>query len=248
MVIVKSEEQLNAMRKAGIVLRDVLCLLEDKAKIGMSTIDLDKIAYDYIVNNGGKPSFLNYNGFPNSLCTSIDEEVVHGIPNKKRILKDGSLLKVDCGVNMLGVHVDGARTILLGNVSPEKKKLAEVCKQSFFEGIKVLKDGTRLGTLGSAIQSYVESNGYGVVRDLVGHGIGANLHEDPFVPNFGKEGRGMRVYKNMTLAIEPMITLGTYEVETLKDGWTVVTEDRKASAHYENTVIVLEDGVEILTL
>lgn len=248
MVTVKSEEQLEAMRKAGKVLGDTLKLLEEKAKVGISTYELDKIAYEYIKKEGGVPSFLNYGGFPASVCISIDDEVVHGIPSKKRIVEDGALLKLDCGVGMFGVHTDAARTVCVGNVSKEKKLLAEVTKQSFFEGMKVLKEGVRLGTLGHAIQAYAESFGFGVVRDLVGHGIGTTVHEDPNVPNFGKEGRGMRLYKNMTIAVEPMINLGTYEVCQLDDGWTIVTDDGKPSAHYENTLIIKEDGVEIITL
>lgn len=248
MVTVKSEEQLEAMRKAGKVLGDTLKLLEEKAKVGISTYELDKIAYEYIKKEGGVPSFLNYGGFPASVCISIDDEVVHGIPSKKRIVEDGVLLKLDCGVGMFGVHTDAARTVCVGNVSKEKKLLAEVTKQSFFEGMKVLKEGVRLGTLGHAIQTYAESFGFGVVRDLVGHGIGTTVHEDPNVPNFGKEGRGMRLYKNMTIAVEPMINLGTYEVCQLDDGWTIVTDDGKPSAHYENTLIIKEDGVEIITL
>ena len=248
MVTVKSEEQLSAMRKAGKVLGDTLKLLEEKARVGISTYELDRIAYEYIKKEGGVPSFLHYGGFPGSVCISIDEEVVHGIPSKKRIVEDGVLLKLDCGVGMLGVHTDAARTVCVGNVSKEKRQLAEVTKQSFFEGMKVLKEGTRLGTLGHAIQTYAESFGYGVVRDLVGHGIGTTVHEDPNVPNFGKEGRGLRLYKNMTIAVEPMINLGTYEVYQLDDGWTIVTDDGKPSAHYENTVIIQENGVEIITL
>ena len=248
MVTVKSEEQIAAMRKAGKVLGDVLKLLEEKAKVGISTYELDRIAYEYIKKEGGVPSFLGCDGFPASVCISIDEEVVHGIPSKKRIVEDGVLLKLDCGVGMHGVHTDAARTVCVGNVSPEKRKLAEVTKQCFFEGMKVLKAGTRLGTLGHAIQSYAESFGYGVVRDLVGHGIGTSVHEDPNVPNFGIEGRGLRLFKNMTIAVEPMINLGTYEVCYGNDGWTVVTDDGKPSAHYENTLVIKDDGVEILTL
>ncbi|MGN0768588.1 MAG: type I methionyl aminopeptidase [Christensenellales bacterium] len=248
MVTVKSEEQIAAMRKAGKVMRDVLLLLEENAKVGISTYELDRMAYEYIVKEGGVPSFLNYGGFPASVCISLDDEVVHGIPSKKRILKDGMLVKFDCGVGMHGVHTDAARTVCVGNVSEEKRKLAEVTKQSFFEGMKVLKAGVRLGTLGHAIQSYAESFGYGVVRDLVGHGIGTTVHEDPNVPNFGIEGRGMRLFENMTIAVEPMINLGTYEVYCKGDGWTIATDDGKASAHYENTVVIKKDGVEILTL
>ena len=247
-ITVKSDEQIAAMRKAGRVLRDTLLLLEEKTKVGISTYELDKIAYEYIKKEGGVPSFLHYGGFPGSVCISIDEEVVHGIPSKKRIVEDGVLVKLDCGVGMYGVHTDAARTVCVGNVSPEKRKLAEVTKQSFFEGMKVLKAGVRLGTLGHAIQSYAESFGYGVVRDLVGHGIGTSVHEDPNVPNFGIEGRGLRLFTNMTIAVEPMINMGTHEVYCEDDEWTIVTDDGLPSAHYENTLVIKEDGVEILTL
>ncbi len=248
MVTVKNAFQLDAMRKAGKILRDTLDLLTEKAVPGISSKELDSIAYEYIKKNHAVPSFLHYDGFPATVCISFDDEVVHGIPSGKRILQSGMLVKLDCGVGIDGMHTDAARTVLVGDVSPEKKRLAEVCKESFFEGMKVLKSGTRLGTLGHAIQTHVEKNGYGVVRDLVGHGIGSSVHEDPNVPNFGTEGRGMRLFENMTIAVEPMITLGTYHVECLPDGWTVVTADGKASAHYENTVIITADGVEILTL
>lgn len=248
MVTVKSPAQLDAMRRAGAILRDTLDLLVESVQIGMSTHDIDMIAREFIKKQHAIPSFLNYDGFPGAVCTSIDEEVVHGIPSKHRIIQDGMLLKLDCGAGIDGVHSDAARTVCVGHVSEEKRRLAEVCKQSFFEGMKVLKDGTRLGNLGHAIQSYVEANGFSVVRDLVGHGIGTRVHEDPNVPNYGVEGRGLRMFKNMTIAVEPMINVGTYRVEMLDDGWTVVTADGKPSAHYENTVIITESGVEILTL
>ncbi len=248
MVTVKSPAQLDAMRRAGAILRDTLDLLVESVQIGMSTYDIDMIARDFIKKQHAIPSFLNYDGFPGAVCTSIDEEVVHGIPSKHRIIEDGMLLKLDCGAGIDGVHTDAARTICVGNVSEEKRKLAEVCKQSFFEGMKVLKDGTRLGNLGHAIQSYVEANGFSVVRDLVGHGIGTRVHEDPNVPNYGIEGRGLRMFKNMTIAVEPMINVGTYELLQLNDGWTIVTADGKPSAHYENTVIITESGAEIITL
>lgn len=248
MVIIKNPEQIISMRKAGKILADTLLLVEENAKIGVSTKYLDTLAYDYITKQGGIPSFLNYGGFPATICASIDEQVVHGIPDKKVILEDGMLLKIDCGAGIEGMHTDAARTVAIGNITAEKRKLMEVCKQSFFEGIKVLKEGIRLGDLGYEIQHYVESFGFGVVRDLVGHGIGETVHEDPNVPNYGIKGRGTRLYKNMTIAIEPMITIGTYEVRQLNDGWTIVTEDNKPSAHYENTVVILHDGVEILTL
>lgn len=248
MVTVKSQAQLEAMRRAGSILRDTLDLLVESVQIGMSTHDLDMIARDFIKKQHAVPSFLNYDGFPGAVCISIDEEVVHGIPSKHRVIQDGMLVKLDCGAGIDGVHSDAARTVCVGHVSEEKRRLAEVCKQSFFEGMKVLKDGTRLGNLGHAIQSYVEVNGFSVVRELVGHGIGTSVHEDPNVPNYGIEGRGARLFKNMTIAVEPMINLGTYKVEMLDDGWTVVTADGKPSAHYENTVAITESGVEILTL
>lgn len=248
MVTVKSPAQLEAMRRAGSILRDTLDLLVESVQIGMSTHDLDMIARDFIKKQHAVPSFLNYDGFPGAVCISIDEEVVHGIPSKHRVIRDGMLVKLDCGAGIDGVHSDAARTVCVGHVSEEKRRLAEVCRQSFFEGMKVLKDGTRLGDLGYAIQSYVEGNGFSVVRELVGHGIGTRVHEDPNVPNYGIAGRGARLFKNMTIAVEPMINIGTYKVEMLDDGWTVVTADGKPSAHYENTVVITENGVEILTL
>lgn len=249
MVTVKSPEHIEIMRRAGKILGDTLRLLESIAKPGMTTKELDEIAYDFIVNkNHAIPSFLHYDGFPATLCTSVDDEIVHGIPSKKVVLKEGMLLKVDCGVGIDGYHTDAARTIAIGKISEEKRKLMEVTKQSFFEGIKVLKSGTRLGTLGHAIQEYAERNGMSVVRELVGHGIGTTVHEEPDVPNYGHEGRGMRVVTNMTLAIEPMLNLGGPDISQLSDGWTIVTDDGSPSAHYENTVVITDDGVEILTL
>ncbi len=249
MVTVKSPEHIEIMRRAGKILGDTLRLLEETAKPGMTTKELDEIAYDFIVKkNHAIPSFLHYDGFPATLCTSIDDEIVHGIPSKKRVLKEGMLLKVDCGAGLEGYHTDAARTIAIGEVSPEKRKLMEVTRQSFFEGIKVLKNGARLGTLGHAIQTYAEANGMSVVRELIGHGIGTTVHEDPDVPNYGHEGRGMRLSTNMTIAIEPMLNLGGKEICQLADGWTIVTADGSPSAHYENTVVITDDGVEILTL
>lgn len=248
MVTIKNNKQLNSMRKAGKILGDTLKLVEENAKIGTTTKQLDKIAYDYITSQNAVPSFLNYGGFPGTICASIDEQVVHGIPSEDVVLEEGMLLKIDCGAGIEGVHTDAARTIAIGNVSKEKKLLMDVCKQSFFEGVKILKEGVRLGDLGNTIQSYVEKYGFGVVRDLVGHGIGESVHEDPNVPNYGIKGRGSRLWANMTIAIEPMITLGNYEVEQYNDGWTVATVDKSPSAHYENTVIILPDGAEIITL
>lgn len=236
------------MRKANQIVRDTLDLLEEKIKPGMTTKQLDKIAHDYIVSCDAVPSFLGYEGYPASACISIDEEVVHGIPSAKRYIEEGQIVSVDIGSIYKGYNGDAARTFAIGKVSEEKQKLIEVTKQSFFEGVKILKEGVRLGDLGHAIQSYVESNGFSVVRALVGHGIGTDMHEDPEVPNYGRPGHGLRLRANMTIAIEPMVNAGGYDVVMLDDGWTVVTADGKPSAHYENTVAITEDGVEILSL
>lgn len=248
MITIKSDYEIQLMRKANQIVRDTLNLLEDTIKEGMTTAQLNKIAHDYIIKCDAIPSFLGYGGFPASICTSINEQVVHGIPSDKAVIKEGDIVSVDCGSIYKGYNGDAARTFMIGKVSEEKAKLVEVTKQSFFEGVKILKEGVRLGDLGHAIQSYAESFGYGVVRALVGHGIGRDMHEDPEVPNFGKEGRGMRLRKNMTIAIEPMINLGTHDVYMLDDGWTIVTADGMPSAHYENTVWIKEHGVEILSL
>ena len=248
MITIKSSEQIEKMKRAGAIVRDVLNLIEEHAKEGVSTKYLDRLAYDYITKQGAQPSFLNYGGFPGSICASIDEEVVHGVLSKKKILKEGQLFKVDAGAYIDGYHADAARTFAIGEVSSEKEKLLEVCRESFFEGMKVLREGARLGDLGYSIQSFVESHGFSVVRALVGHGIGRQLHEEPNVPNFGMAGRGVRLTANMTLAVEPMINLGQKEVIFEEKGFTVVTADGMPSAHYENTVVITAEGVEILTL
>ncbi len=249
MVTVKSESEIAVMKKAGAILADVLALVEEHAKPGVTTKYLDKLAYEYIIRQNAVPSFLNYGGFPATLCLSIDDEIVHGIPSDKRVLEEGMLLKVDGGVGIGGLHTDAARSVAIGRISAEKAQLARCCKECFFEGIKVLKDGARLGDYGAVCQKYAESHGYGVVRELVGHGIGATVHEDPSIPNYGMRGRGMRVVSGMTLAIEPMINLGTRRVvQTEGDDWTILTADGKPSAHYENTVVIRPEGVEIITL
>jgi len=247
MISIKSEIELGHMRLAGAIVRDVLELVGENAKPGVTTRRLDAIAYDYIKKCNATPSFLGYGGFPGSLCTSIDSEIVHGIPGH-RVLEEGMLLKIDAGAMYNGFHGDAARTFAIGRVDPEKQRLMDICKASFFEGISILKEGVRIGDLGHRIQSFVEKNGFSVVRELVGHGIGTSIHEDPSVPNYGVEGRGVRLSRNMTIAIEPMINMGTRHVRQLEDGWTVVTQDGSPSAHYENTVIIKDDGVEILTL
>ena len=248
MVTVKTAEEIGLMRKANQIVRDSLALIEEKIKPGMTTKQLDKIVYDYITGCGATPSFLGYEGYPASACISIDEEVVHGIPSDKRYIEEGQIVSVDIGSIYRGYNGDAARTFAVGKISAEKQKLIDVTKQSFFEGVKILKEGVRLGDLGHAIQSYVEANGFSVVRALVGHGIGTDMHEDPEVPNYWRAGHGLRLKANMTIAIEPMVNAGTYDVVMLDDGWTVVTADGKPSAHYENTVAITEGGVEILSL
>ncbi len=248
MVTIKSEKEIGYMREAGKILRDVLDLVAENAKPGVTTRRLDAIAYDYIKKHNAVPSFLGYGGFPATLCTSIDEEVVHGFPSN-RVLEEGMLLKIDGGVGLHGFHTDAARTVIIGDTTPEKRKLAEVCKECFFKGVAILRDGVRLGDLGAEISKHAEANGFSVIRELVGHGIGTTVHEDPSVPNYGVPGRGMRLCSGMTIAIEPMINIGTRRVIQYEgDDWTFATADGKASAHYENTVVIRPDGVEILTL
>ncbi|MDD7350722.1 MAG: type I methionyl aminopeptidase [Clostridia bacterium] len=247
MITIKSSAEIELMRKANLIVRDTLNMLQDKIRVGMTTKQLDRLAHDYILKQNAIPSFLGYSGYPASVCISINEEVVHGIPSE-RVIKEGDLVSIDCGSIYKGYNGDAARTFLMEGADEEKVQLAEVTKQSFFEGMKVLKAGARLGDLGHAIQSYAESFGYGVVRAMVGHGIGRDMHEDPEVPNYGVAGRGLRLKAGMTIAVEPMINAGTYDVEMLDDGWTIVTKDNRPSAHYENTVLITEDGVEILSL
>lgn len=248
MVTVKTAQEIELMRKANQIVRDTLFLIEDKIKPGMTTKDLDKLAHDFIKKCNAVPSFLGYSGYPASICVSIDEEVVHGIPSPKRYIEEGQIVSVDIGSIYKGYNGDAARTFAIGKIDSEKQKLIDVTKQSFFEGVKILKEGVRLGDLGHAIQSYAESNGFSVVRALVGHGIGRDMHEDPEVPNYGRQGHGLRLKSNMTIAIEPMINAGTFDVVMLDDGWTVVTADGKPSAHYENTVAITPEGVDILSL
>ena len=247
MVSIKSEREIECMRQANRIVRDCLNLLEENVRPGITTRKLDKIAHDYIRKCNAIPSFLGYGGYPASICTSVNEQVVHGIPSD-RVLVEGDIVSVDCGAIFQGYNGDAARTFAVGTISEEKAQLVRVTQQSFFEGIKVLRDGARLGDLGHAIQSYCEGFGYGVVRALVGHGIGRDMHADREVPNYGKPGHGMRLRAGMTIAIEPMINQGTWDVEMLDDGWTVVTKDGKPSAHYENTVLITQEGVEILSL
>lgn len=248
MITIKSAKQVEKMRESARIAKTAVELIEKAIKPGVTTAQLDNIAYDYIVSQGAKPNFLNYNGYPGSICASVNDEVVHGIPSRHVVLKEGDIISIDMGAVKDGWHSDMARTFGVGNISPEAQKLIDVTKQSFFEGLKFLKHGAKLGDVSHAIQEYAESFGYGVVRDLVGHGIGQSLHEDPSVPNFGRAGHGVRLAAGMTLAIEPMITAGTYKVSVLDDDWTVVTDDGSLAAHYENTVLITKDGYEILTI
>jgi methionyl aminopeptidase len=248
MISIKNNTQIQLMRDAGIITKDTLELVAEHIKEGITTYELDKIAHDYIIKQNSVPSFLNYEGYPATLCVSINEEVVHGIPSKKRIIKNGDIVSIDCGACFKGYHSDAARTIPVGNVDSEMLRLIEVTKQSFFEGIKVLKDGVRMGDLSGHIQQYIESNGFAVIRDLIGHGVGTTVHEEPDVPNYGQIGHGIRLYEGMTIAIEPMVAMGTWKVRVLDNGWTFVTMDGKPSAHYENTVLITKDGAEILSL
>ena len=248
MITIKSAQQIEKMRASARITRDALLLLEKHVKPGVTTAQLNKIAHDFILSKGAKPNFLNYGGFPASICTSVNDVVVHGIPEKGRVLKEGDIISIDMGAVLDGFHSVAARTFPVGKISPEAQRLIDVTKESFFRGIEKLKHGAKLGDVSFAIQSFVEDNGFSVVRDLVGHGIGRELHEDPSVPNFGKAGKGVKLAAGMTLAIEPMVNAGEYEVSVLDDDWTVVTDDGSLSAHYENTVLVTKDGYEILTL
>ena len=247
-ISIKSVKEIEIMREAGKILAKTHEELKKSIKPGISTLDIDYLGAKIIRSYGCIPSFLNYNGYPASICVSVNDEVVHGIPNKQRILKEGDIVSLDAGVIYKGYHSDAARTYGVGNVSKEAKQLIDVTKQSFFKGIEYARAGNHLHDISAAIQKYAESFGYGVVRDLVGHGIGRNIHEDPQIPNFKPNGRGVKLRPGMTLAIEPMINMGRYDVECLNDNWTVVTEDGSLSAHYENTVLITNGEPEILSL
>ena len=245
MIYIKSDKEIELMRAPCRIVRDALCVAEENLKAGMTTKELDKIVHEFILSTGAKPSFLGLYGFPAATCISIDEQVVHGIPSD-RIIEEGQIVSVDVGAYLNGFHGDGARSFYVGDIDPEKKRLIEVTKQCFFEGIKGICIGSCLGDIGAQVQEHAEKNGFSVVRDMVGHGVGRQMHEDPSVQNYGKRGTGIRLKRNMTIAIEPMINMGGYEVDI--DGWNCVTADGKPSAHYENTVLIGDNGVEVLTL
>ena len=247
MIKLKNSEQLAAMKEAGRITGEALYLAGEAIKEGVSTYEIDRIVRAHIEKQGAKPSFLGYGGFPGSACISINDEVIHGIPSKKRILREGDVVKVDVGAFYRGFHGDAARTFAVGNITEEAKKLIEVTRQCFYKGAEQAVVGNRIGDIGSAIEAHAAENGFSVVRSYVGHGVGHELHEDPEVPNYGNAGKGARLCAGMTLAIEPMVNAGTYSVKVLGDGWTVKTADGSLSAHYENTVAITEDGPILLT-
>ncbi len=250
---IKSEREIDLMREAGRIVADLLRLLGKYIKPGISAYELDKIAEDFILSQGAKPAFKGYgfdkkNLFPASICVSIDNEVVHGIPSKEKVLKEGQIVSIDVGVVKNGYYADAAKTFAVGNVSDGKRKLMETTEEALYIGIEQAVEGNRLFDIGYAIQTHVESQGFSVVRDLVGHGIGKKLHEEPPVPNFGQKGKGMKLREGMTLAIEPMVNVGTWQIYFGSDGWTVYTLDGLPSAHFEHTIVVRKGKPEILTL
>lgn len=247
-ITIKSAREIQLMREAGKILAKVHKELGDAIQPGMSTLDIDKLGDKLIRSYGCVPNFLDYNGYPASICVSVNEEVVHGIPSKSRILREGDIVSLDAGLIYKGYHSDAARTYAVGNVSDEVAQLIEETRNSFFEGIKLAKAGNHLHDISNAIADYIDQFGYGIVRELVGHGIGTSLHEDPQIPNFHVAKKGPKLQAGMTLAIEPMINLGRSDVEWLDDNWTVVAEDGLPSAHYENTVLITDGEPEILTI
>lgn len=247
-VTIKSAREIELMRESCRILSEVHDRLGEAIKPGISTWDIDHLGEELIRSYGCEPNFLNYNGYPASICVSVNDEVVHGIPKKERVLQEGDIVSLDAGLIYKGYHSDAARTYPVGEISKEARQLIEVTRQSFFEGIKFAKAGNHLFDISAAIDRYVSKFGYGIVRDLVGHGIGTHLHEAPQIPNFKQWKRGIKLQPGMTLAIEPMINMGSCKVEWLSDDWTVVTQDGSLSAHYENTVLITEGEPEILTL
>ncbi|MBO7250916.1 MAG: type I methionyl aminopeptidase [Clostridia bacterium] len=248
MIQLKNPQQISAMMEAGRITGEALLVAREHIREGVSTAEIDKLIREHIEKSGAKPSFLGYGGFPGSACISINDEVIHGIPSKKRILQEGDIVKVDVGAFYKGFHGDSARTIAVGRVSEAAEKLIKVTRESFFAGVDKFQVGNRIGDIGSAIQECVEKEGFSVVRRYIGHGIGRDLHEQPDVPNFGTAGRGTRLCAGMVLAIEPMVNIGGEHVIEMPDGWTVKTQDKSLSAHYENTVALTSEGVIITTL
>lgn len=247
MIIIKSEQEIGYMRQSGKVTGKILDELSGIIRPGLSTWDIDVFASELIRKHGMTATFLGYNGYPASVCASINSEVVHGIPSKKRVLREGDILSVDVGCTHMGYVTDAARTYPVGNISPEAQRIIDAARNSFFEGLKYCKPGYRLSDISNAIQQTAEGAGFSVIRDLVGHGVGRKMHEEPQIPNYGPPGRGPRLAKGMVLAIEPMIAQGTYEIVTAADNWTLSMADGKLSAHYENTVVITDGEPELLT-
>ncbi|MBQ8254693.1 MAG: type I methionyl aminopeptidase [Clostridia bacterium] len=247
MIQLKNSLQIEKMKIAGRITGEALLLAGEAVKEGVSTKHLDDIIRNYIEKCGAKPTFLGYGGFPGSACISINDQVIHGIPSPDVILREGDIVKIDVGANIGGFTGDSANTFPVGKVSESARKLIETTKESFYRGAEQFKEGNRIGDIGHAIQTYCEDRGFGVIRKYVGHGVGRELHEDPEVPNYGKPGRGPRLVTGMTLAIEPMVSAGSYEVKELRDGWTVVTADGSLTAHYEHSVALTEEGLVYLT-
>ena len=247
MIKLKNKEQLAAMREAGKITGEVLYAAGERVREGITTKELDTFIREFIERHGARPTFLGYGGFPGSACISVNEQVIHGIPSDKVILKDGDIVKIDVGAYYKGFTGDSACTFPVGNISEEAKKLIEVTKESFYRGIANAVPGKRIGDIGFGIEQHVMNNGFSVVRTYVGHGVGHDLHEDPEVPNYGNPGRGVRLCTGMTIAVEPMVNVGTHRVKVLDDKWTVVTEDGKLSAHYEHSVAITDDGPILLT-
>ena len=247
MIVLKTARELNIMREAGRISAGALRVAGMAVEPGVTTGEIDKLAYDYIISQGAKPTFLHYNGYPATACISINDEVIHGIPDKSHIIRAGDIVSIDLGACINGFTGDNAATFACGDISAEAKRLMETTEQSLYEGISKAVPGGRLGDVGFAIQSYCEQRGYGVVREYTGHGIGSALHEDPSVPNYGTQGRGARLVPGMTIAIEPMINEGKASVKTLSDGWTVKTTDGKLSAHFEHTIAITSSGPLIMT-
>lgn len=247
MIVLKTSRELELMRVACRISAEALQVAGEAVKPGISTWEIDKIAYDYIKKQGAEPNFLNLYGFPATACISINDEVIHGIPSKKRVLKEGDIVSIDLGAKIGGYNGDNAATFAVGQISPEAQRLCDTTRESLYKGIEAAVPGGRIGDIGSAVQEYCESRGYGVVREYTGHGVGTSLHEDPEVPNFGTAGRGIRLLPGMTIAIEPMINQGTHKINQMSDGWTIKTADGKLSAHFEHTIAITDNGPVILT-
>lgn len=247
MIKIKSEEEIKLIKKACEVTKLLLEMLEKEVKPGITTKHLDQLAYDFIVSKGCRPAFKGLYGFPGTICASVNDEVVHGIPSD-RVLMEGDIISVDTGAIYKGYYSDAARTFPVGKIDNMTKKLIDITEKSFFEGIKNIKAGSYVGDISSAVQKFVEKNGFTIVRELTGHGVGSSLHEDPSIPNFGHAGAGARLNANVVIAVEPMVNMGNRNVEFLSDGWTCKTLDGMPSSHYENTILITENGVEILTL